>query len=314
MSLLNRRGFTLIELMIALVLLGLVSAAVYKVLVNNQRVYLAQTQTIDLQQNIRAAAAILPADLREIDAADGDIAAMGPDSIQMRAMRQLAFVCPPNPLMGGGIGQLTLNLRATPMYGNRQTFQRNDSLLIYWEGNPTTRTDDKWLVAQVKTVAAGPFCSDSGPAGPLTVPTQGFQLTFQPQWIIDPTLNVAGAITSGAPVRGFDVVTYRVYQSADGNSYLGQRNLSQNSAIQPVVGPLTGANGVTFSYYDSVGAVTPLPAQVAQIQIVLRARTTSPIRGADGVQAYKVDSVVTRVALRNNPRCGPGSAPPRSCG
>src|SRR3989449_9377965 len=138
MSLLTPRGFNLIELMIALVLLGLVSAAVYKVLVNNQRVYLAQTQTIDLQQNIRAAAAILPADLREIDAADGDIAAMGPDSIQMRAMRQLAFVCPPNPLMGGGIGQLTLNLRATPMYGNRQTFQRNDSLLIYWEGNPTT--------------------------------------------------------------------------------------------------------------------------------------------------------------------------------
>ena len=73
MSLLTRRGFTLIELMIALVLLGLVSTAVYKVLVNNQRVYLAQTQTIDLQQNIRAAAAILPAEFRELDAADGDI-------------------------------------------------------------------------------------------------------------------------------------------------------------------------------------------------------------------------------------------------
>src|SRR2546426_635946 len=68
MSLLTRRGFTLIELMIALVLLGLVSTAVYKVLVNNQRVYLAQTQTIDLQQNIRAAAAILPAEFRELDA------------------------------------------------------------------------------------------------------------------------------------------------------------------------------------------------------------------------------------------------------
>src|SRR5207247_362755 len=66
MSLLARRGFTLIELMIALVLLGMVSAAVYKVLVNNQRVYLAQTQTIDLQQNIRAAAAILPAAFRDL--------------------------------------------------------------------------------------------------------------------------------------------------------------------------------------------------------------------------------------------------------
>src|SRR5205809_1402441 len=88
MSLLTRLGFSLIELMIALVLLGLVSAAVYKVLVNNQRVYLAQTQTIDLQQNIRAAAAILPAEFRELDASDGDIAAMGPTSLQIRAMRQ----------------------------------------------------------------------------------------------------------------------------------------------------------------------------------------------------------------------------------
>src|SRR2546428_8095290 len=98
MSLLARRGFTLIELMIALVLLGMVSAAVYKVLVNNQRVYLAQTQTIDLQQNIRAAAAILPAEFRELDASDGDIAAMGPPSLQIRAIRQLSFICSP-PLL-----------------------------------------------------------------------------------------------------------------------------------------------------------------------------------------------------------------------
>jgi len=294
--------------MIALVLLGLVSTAVYKVLVNNQRLYLAQTQTIDLQQNIRAAAAILPAEFRELDAADGDIPAMGPDSIQMRAMRQLAFVCN-TPALGGGLGQLTLNIRQTPMYGNRATFNQNDSLLIYWEGNPTSRADDKWVVGQVKTVVAGPVCADSG-----GVNNQGFTLTFQPQWMADPTLNIANAITRGAPVRGFDVVTYRVYQGADGSWYLGQRNLSQGGNIQPVVGPLTGANGVTFSYYDSIGTVTALPAQVAQIQIVLRARTTSPIRGADGVQTYKVDSVVTRVSLRNNPRCGPGSTPPRPCG
>jgi len=95
MSLLARRGFTLIELMIALVLLGMVSAAVYKVLVNNQRVYLAQTQTIDLQQNIRAAAAILPAEFRELDASDGDIAAMGATSLQIRAMRQRSFATRP---------------------------------------------------------------------------------------------------------------------------------------------------------------------------------------------------------------------------
>jgi len=312
MSLLARRGFSLIELMIALVLLGLVSTAVYKVLVNNQRVYLAQTQTIDLQQNIRAAAAILPAEFRELDAADGDISAMGPDSIRMRAMRQLSFLCATPPL-GAGVGQITLTVRQTPIFGNRQTFTVNDSLLIYYEGDPGTRVDDSWVLGQVKTVANG-NCFDSGPAGVATVARPGFILTLQPQWIAGSQLNVANAITLGAPVRGFDKVAYRVYQAPDGNWYLGQRNPAQGGTIQPVVGPLTGANGVTFTYYDSVGVVTNDSSKVAQIQIVLRARTASPIRGADGVQAYKVDSVVTRVALRNNPRCGPGAVPPRPCG
>src|SRR5438093_9125055 len=51
MSSLGRRGFTMIELLIALVILGIVSAALYKVLVTNQRTYLAQTQRIDLQRS-----------------------------------------------------------------------------------------------------------------------------------------------------------------------------------------------------------------------------------------------------------------------
>lgn len=316
MSLLGRRGYTIIELLIALVLLSMVSAAIYKVLVNNQRLYLAQTQTIDLNQNMRAAVTILPAEFRELDSPEGDIQAMSATSIRIRAMRLLGFVCgtPGNPPLGGGIGQLTLTIRSTPMYGTRQTFNVNDSLLIYWEGNPLTRADDQWLTGQIKTVVTGLVCSDSGTAGTGTVPHQGYTLTMQPQWINNPGLNVANAITAGSPVRGFDNVTYSVYQSTtDRNWYLGQTNNSQGGGIQPIIGPLIGANGVTFSYYDSVGTVTADSSKVAQIGIVLRARTASPIRGASGVQAPKVDSIVTRVALRNNPRCGPGSMPPTPC-
>jgi prepilin-type N-terminal cleavage/methylation domain-containing protein len=313
MPLLARRGFTLIELMIALVLLGLVSTAVYKVLVNNQRLYLAQTQTIDLQQNIRAGAAILPAEFRELDAADGDISAMGPDSIQMRAMRQLSLVCA-TPVLGGGIGQITLTVRTTPIYGSRQTFSNGDSILVYWEGNPTTRADDQWLPAQLQKAPDPGFCADSNVA---TNPA--YLLTLQPQWINNPTLNRPGAILNGSPVRGFDKVVYRTYQAADGNWYLGQRNPATGGTIQPLIGPLTGSNGVTFTYYDTAAAVTAVPTQVAMIDIVLRARTAAPIRGAGtGVQAYKVDSITTRVALRNNPRCGSGTAAPvvvyRPCG
>src|SRR5439155_282292 len=81
-------------------------------------------------------------------------------------------------------------------------------------------------------------CNDSGPAGPGTLPSPGFTLTLQPQWIAGSQLNVANAITLGAPVRGFDKVMYRVYQAADGNWYLGQRNPAATGTIQPVVGAL----------------------------------------------------------------------------
>jgi len=300
--------------MIALVLLGLVSTAVYKVLVNSQRVYLAQTQTIDLQQNIRAAAAILPAEFRELDAADGDIKGMTATSLRIRAMRQLAFVCD-DPLLGGGLGQIVLTVRKTPIYGTRQTFKQGDSILVYWEGNPTTRTDDQWVPAQLQKDPDPGFCNDSSVA-PGVPNNPAFLLTLQPQWINDPALNRAGAITRGAPVRGFDKVAYELYQAPapDTSWYLGQRNPAQGGTIQPMIGPLIGANGVTFTYLDSIGTVTADSSKVSQIRIVLRARTASPIRsGGTGVQDYKVDSVDTWVALRNNPRCGPGSLPPIPC-
>src|SRR3989454_7180371 len=129
MPLLRRRGFTLIELMVALVLLAIVAGGIYQVLVTNQQTHLAQTQRIDLQQNLRAGVTILPADFRELDPADGDILLMTATEIELRAMRQLSFLCTP-PVLGGGLGTtVTMTVRATPFYGPR-VFDTSDSVQI----------------------------------------------------------------------------------------------------------------------------------------------------------------------------------------
>src|SRR5207248_10784477 len=125
---------------------------------------------------------------------------------------------------------------------------------------------------------------------------------LRPPWSNAPTLNRGGAITRGAPLRGFDKIAYELYQAPapDNNWYLGQRNPASGGTIQPLIGPLIGANGVTFSYYDSVGVVTADSSKVAQIGFVLRARPASPIRSAGtGVPDQQVYSVGTWVALRN---------------
>ncbi len=296
MPLLTRRGFTLIELMVAVVLLGIVTAGIYRALVTNQQTFLAQTQRIDLQQNIRAAATILPAEFREMDAADSDITAMSATAITFRAMRQLAFICVA-PVLGGGLGQISLTVRQRPFFGTRQSFSAEDSVLIYYEGDPATRNDDSWVRGKI-TGVANQNCTDPDQNRP------GYQLTLQPQWIAGSQFNVAGAITNGSPVRGFETVTYQAYQAADNRWYLGQQKAG--STIQPLIGPLTGANGLTYTYYDANGNVTAVRTAVAQIEIRLRGQTVSPVRQATGGGvAYKVDSIVTRVALRNNPRCSP---------
>src|SRR3989440_9186554 len=173
MPLLRRRGFTLIELMVALVLLAIVAGGIYQVLVTNQQTYLAQTQRIDLQQNLRAGVTILPADFRELDPADGDILVMTATQIQLRAMRQLSFLCTP-PVLGGGLGTtVTMTVRQTPFYGNR-VFDNSDSVLVYYEGNQATRNDDTWLPAQLKTVTNPTACADGTP---------GYGLGVMPTWV-----------------------------------------------------------------------------------------------------------------------------------
>ena len=295
---LTRRGFSLVELMIALVLLGIVSTAVYKVLVNHQRVYQAQTQRIDLQQNIRAGATILPSEFRVLNASDGDILAMSTDSIRIRAMRLFAVACDtPILTLNGPLTGKTVILRNSMTFGSRM-LTINDSLFLYYEGQPGNRGDDGWLRGRVTAVPVPSNCK--GPE-PLAQAQAGTLLTFDLAAFVAPQQNKPGVISMGAPVWGYEIDTYKVYQSTDGMWYIGQR-IGTGGTIQPLVGPLIGANGMTLSYYDAAGVVTAVPASVAQIEVTVRGLTAQPVRGADGIQARQVDSVITRVSLRNNKR------------
>jgi type IV pilus assembly protein PilW len=63
-SLKNNRGFTLIELLISLVIVSIVSVAVYGVFSLSSRSYTTQSVSADVQQSIRAATEIMLQDIR----------------------------------------------------------------------------------------------------------------------------------------------------------------------------------------------------------------------------------------------------------
>ena len=291
----GRRGFTMIELLVAIVLLGIVSAALYRVLVNNQRLYMAQTQRIDLSQNIRAAGTILPAEFRELDASEGDITAMSATSISIRAMRWLGFACN-LPGLGGALNAVSVVIRGgapgQPLFfGARGIDNNKDSVLIYYDGNINSRADDFWATGSITALPNGQNCNDG---------TNGQRLLLNINLLgLGP--NVAGAIPLGAPVRGFERVVYQLYQPAGDTSwYVGFQPAGQ--AMQPLIGPVL-KNGLTFQYFDANGNVTAVRNQVARIDITVRARTTGAVRaGGQAAAATIVDSIVTSVALRNNRR------------
>ncbi|MBI1967877.1 MAG: prepilin-type N-terminal cleavage/methylation domain-containing protein [Gemmatimonadetes bacterium] len=277
---------TLVELLVALVLLGIVSAGIYRVLVNNQRIYQAQTQRIDLQQNVRAAVSILPGELRELDAYDGDIIAMSASSITIRAMRQLAILCNTPAL---GVANPQLIIRNQPFFAMRNFNTATDSIFVYYEGDQATRNDDGWIPGRITAIAPAVCPTADAAPGQLLTTNLGFGAG---------QINQTGRIQIGSPVRGWERVTYRLYQAPDGQYYIGQEIAG---VTQPLVGPVL-ANGFELAYRDSTGAITAAPTLVASIDVQVRGQTAQPVRQTDGSLGRPVDSVTTRVALRNNRR------------
>jgi prepilin-type N-terminal cleavage/methylation domain-containing protein len=282
-----RHGFTLIELLVAMVIFGLVAGGVMQVIISSQRASTDQAQRIDMQQNIRAANAILPAEIRALNAADGDIKAMSATSLTIRAMRQLATICTA-PITGAGLAGITFVVRS-PLYSSQRAFAQGDSLWVWYEGDVGSRNDDGWVPGLVTIAPVAANCADGA---------AGIRLTSN-LTIAAPKFNLANVIPNGAPVWGFESgVTYATGAGADGRFYL---NLTSTQGTAPVLGPLPDANGVTFTYYDANGAVTATPALVRQIGLSIRSQSVNRIRKG-ATSAYAVDSLATRITLRNNPR------------
>lgn len=285
----TRRGFTLVELLIGMILVGLVGGAIYQVLVNSQRVYTLQTERAGLNANNRAVVAVLPAELRELDASDAmasDIIAMSATAVTYKAMRSLFFVCQP-PVDNDHTG--TVELWRNRSYGLRpQIDAGRDSVFIFAEGALNTRMDNAWLHANVSSVSMGNTCPSGAPG--ITLQLDG----------VEPGHGLA-SVRPGSPVRTFEMVRVTTYTDALGDLWLGAQTYTKSggwSTTQPLLGPLE-APGLQLVYRDSLGNTTATPADVSRIELTVNAQTARPVRGSAGLQPA-TDTLVTDITLRNN--------------
>jgi prepilin-type N-terminal cleavage/methylation domain-containing protein len=284
----NTRGFTFIELLVSMILLGVVSLAVYQLLTNNQRLYRQQAERSDLNATLRGATSILPMELREVNAADtmeSDIRNMTPNSITYKAMRTLYFACN-DPVDVGATG--SIDLWQDPFFGGSFPNPARDSVVIFAEANPVTRMDNYWIHANVAAVTYGVLCPGGLPS--VTVTLSG----------VSPSGGLADA-TAGAPVRGYEMLQVLTYQDARGDAWLGVRQFLKGSGwttTQPLLGPLAG-RGIEFTYLDTAGVTTTQPSQVARVGVLVPGMTREPVRAAGQLQRV-IDTLSTTVAVRNN--------------
>ncbi|HUR93862.1 MAG TPA: prepilin-type N-terminal cleavage/methylation domain-containing protein [Gemmatimonadales bacterium] len=281
----NHRGFTIIELMIALVVMLVVSAGIFKLMNGTQRLSRAQAERVDLQSNVRTAALYIPNELRELNtivggAADrNDIVVAGAGTVRFRAMRGIGFVC-----QSSGT---EIRVNAVTYTGTRAPqAPPRDAAYVFVQG--ASITADSWLQVVYTALSTANTCPNGNAAYTLTVPAMT-------------------AATVGTPVRFYEVVELSVYVT-DGKPWLGARSVSAGEVNpQPVLGPLRATagtqTGLDFKYYDGTGAETAVLANIKSVQVRIWGETTQRIAGSGGGTAsssFVQDSLVTQVSLRNS--------------
>ncbi|MCZ6753775.1 MAG: prepilin-type N-terminal cleavage/methylation domain-containing protein [Gemmatimonadetes bacterium] len=280
----TRRGFTLIELMLALVVMSIVAGAITKFFINSQRLSRAQVETIGMQSNLRTGALVVPTELRELSVSGGssDILAMNSSDITFRAMRGLGFTCSVTPTQ-----IKILDTGTIPFYGFRYVALGQDQVVVFVENDPDTPTDDDWLIL---TPTAVDLTNNCGPLNAIKLTFNNFS-GLLPNGISD--------IVLGGPVRSFEIM-HLGSVVADGYTWLGARSVSGGQpTLLPVIGPLT-ASGFQLEYFDVAGNPTTVTTAVRSIRVTLVGMTEHAVsRGLGDNYVVKQDTLVATVNLRN---------------
>lgn len=290
-----RRGFSLVELIVILALSTVVIGGLTSVLVRQQRFYRGTADLIETRSQIRQAAGIIPSDLRGVSTIGGDILEITDTSMVFWATIGQAVTCVGVP------GSYTISIPPLTLSNNNtlasftMTPAAGDSVWVYQNGATEAASDDHWEAYGI----TGPPTISNLACGTLV---NGADLnTDRYSFPIAEPLDAD--VETGNPVRFVRRTRYSLYQASDGGWYLGYCSPACVGAPQPIAGPFLpaggGTSGVSFSYTDVNGAVTAIPANIAQVSVVVRGKTEGLVDMGGYKNTQVGDSLRFSVAIRN---------------
>ena len=256
----QQRGYTLVEIMLALVIMLVVAGAMHHLLLSTQRLSRRQAGQAELQAALRAGTIAVAYELRELG--PNDVVRMAPGAVTYRANRGLGFLCQPATATELRIARQGFTGLRDPQAG------RDTAYVLIAEAD----SSGPWQPLAITAASTGNIC----PGGQA-----GVRLTI-------PAIALSG-LEAGTPVRVTEVMELRLYLS-EGKSWLGMRSVSAGEAVQPVLGPLADGNGLVLEYLSGAGTPAIDVGGIRGIRITLRAMLDGPMRE---------ESLATAVALRN---------------
>lgn len=271
----SRRGFTIIELLISMLLGLIVLGAVYQLMITQSAAYGKQRELADVRETARSANTLLSWDIRHAASGGSGIAAMSPSAITLRSVRGVGVVCAKHP---------TLPRYALSRTAGKIEATSDDSALVLQIGR------DRWQRAKVTSVgtpAAMGIATCTWPGAPA------------PDLVIEVAVNSKSdtiSIKVGAPFRAYRRVEYTQYLLG-GRWWLG-RKVGAAAGYEQLTGPLLASTGLSFSYFDTLGVTTATPASVGTVAFTLNAESYKKARLSTGAYAYQRDSLTTKVLLR----------------
>ena len=285
-------GFSVIELVLGLTLGLVVTGGLYSLLVSQWQSYRFQREVSDASTTVRGAAALLNWELHQVSASSGDIYAMGPNAITIRATTGGGVVCSYKDV---GTKNKKRRLGVYDISGALPDTATADSALVY-RGELNT-----WQAYQVQRIWEG---SDAWAGGVTPTCFWGDSSTSMPRpqaavQVRDPSGNV-DELEVGAGIQVFRRVEYGLV-SRNGRSWLGRR-MGGAATWELIAGPMrtAGDGGLVFTYLDANGNVTATPTDVASIVVDLRSESTGGlVKWGQGSNRAARDSVSTTVFLRN---------------
>jgi prepilin-type N-terminal cleavage/methylation domain-containing protein len=261
-----RGGFTMIELLIVVALLGIIGTMLTTILVRQQRFHRAVASVADSRARMRDVATIMPTDLRSISTAGKDLLAISDTSMQFRAFVGASVLCrygaatvidlPPKVLASENVLTAWINPPAP-----------DDIAYLYDDGGQGGNADDSWqpfTVSDTVSLTNSTWCpSNNVPA--YTTAADNAQRRYRI------TLSVApdpARVKVGAPIRFAREVRYSIYRATDNQWYVGFQRCTPNMVYglagtcgdrEVLAGPVmagtadTLTSGLFFVFYNKAG-------------------------------------------------------------